>query len=782
MAVVAPQSNRAGDGALGAPVPLIDATHASGPKAARLAAMLRRKRPVPPGVVLDPDLAARLAVAAPRDFAAWVARHLAGIEPPWVARSSSVAEDGSAQSRAGVFDSVRDCADPRALQAGIARVVASASGPRAVALGLAGRSMPVVVQHQVATTAGGVLFTKSPDTRDDSMLVDVALGGAHTVVDGRARTDALGLDRTGRITSGATAHVPPSVLDQLAHLALGIERDVGGPADIEWGWDGARVWIFQARAVVPAVGDRGDRWTSANSQEALPGPVTPLTWTTLSPLVERGRARMFTVLGLAAPPGEYMVLHLGRPYFNVRYFADVARSIPGLPADLFDVLIFGDAAPASEPALGLSAAVAAIGHPVGRRAIALALRYGPGLVGRLDRRARRAAWRDRCWPGPSRGRERAAQWLRLEEEVFTDLVAHCVGTALAGGSYELARRFGASCGLASDVVVRLLAPPRDTVNRRFARALERLASAMAGAMAGDPTRSGADAADAPVERALARLVGAFGHMAPGAAELATPRYRETPDALLAFARTLVDRPARLHRGSATVPIGGLRGAVLSALVRRARRYHPYRERLKFAALRGIARLRELALDRGRELVASGVLDAPSDVFFLERDELLRAFADVAPSAAWRERARAHAAHRAAVAPARWVADADGKPVALDVPGAGDALVGIPASPGVVCGIARVVRTPLDGARLAPGEILVAPSADPAWCPLFLVAKGAVLETGSRLSHSALLARELGVPCVIGLVGATTRIPDGARVVVDGGRGTVELRAAEPAGS
>lgn len=772
MALVAPQTSRAGDGALAAPVPLIDATVESGPKAARLAAMLRRKMPVPPGVVLDPDLAARLAVAAPRDLAAWVARHLAGIEPPWVARSSSVAEDGSAQSRAGVFDSVRDCADPGALQAGIARVVASASGPRAVALGLAGGSMSVVVQHQVATTAGGVLFTRSPDARDDTMLVDVALGGAHTVVDGRARSDALGLDRTGRITSGATAIVPPGVLTELAHLALAIERDVGGPADIEWGWDGARVWIFQARAVVPAIGDRADRWTSANSQEALPGPVTPLTWTTLSPLVERGRARMFTVLGLAAPRGDYIVLHLGRPYFNVRYFADVARSIPGLPADLFDVLIFGDAAAASEPALGLSAAVAAIGHPVGRRAIALALRHGPGLVGRLDRRARRAAWRDRCWPGPSRGRERAAQWLRLEEEVFTDLVAHCVGTALAGGSYELARRFGAACGLASDVVVRLLAPPRDTVNRRFARALERLASALAG----DPTRSG------PAARALARLVGAFGHLAPGAAELATPRYRETPDALLAFARALVDRPARPNRAPGTVPIRGLRGAVMSALVRRARRYHPYRERLKFAALRGIARLRELALDRGRELADAGVLDVPSDVFFLERDELLRAFADVAPSTAWRERARAHAAHRVAVAPARWVTGADGERVALDVPGAGEALVGIPASPGVVCGTARVVQTPLDGARLAPGEVLIAPSADPAWCPLFLVAGGAVLETGSRLSHSALLARELGVPCVIGLVGATTRIPDGARVVVDGGRGTVELRAAEPAGS
>ncbi|MGH2721904.1 MAG: PEP-utilizing enzyme, partial [Actinomycetota bacterium] len=97
--------------------------------------------------------------------------------------------------------------------------------------------------------------------------------------------------------------------------------------------------------------------------------------------------------------------------------------------------------------------------------------------------------------------------------------------------------------------------------------------------------------------------------------------------------------------------------------------------------------------------------------------------------------------------------------------------GSPASPGVAAGMARVVLDPV-GARIEPGEILVAPSTDPGWTPLFLTAGGLVMEMGGPMSHGAVVAREYGIPAVVGVAGATERIATGQRITVDGSNGTV----------
>jgi pyruvate,water dikinase len=89
-------------------------------------------------------------------------------------------------------------------------------------------------------------------------------------------------------------------------------------------------------------------------------------------------------------------------------------------------------------------------------------------------------------------------------------------------------------------------------------------------------------------------------------------------------------------------------------------------------------------------------------------------------------------------------------------------------------VARVLRSPAEGARLGRGEILVARAADPGWTPLFLVAGGVVLEQGGMLSHGAVVAREYGLPGVVNVEGATTRIADGQVITVDGRRGLVFL--------
>ena len=103
------------------------------------------------------------------------------------------------------------------------------------------------------------------------------------------------------------------------------------------------------------------------------------------------------------------------------------------------------------------------------------------------------------------------------------------------------------------------------------------------------------------------------------------------------------------------------------------------------------------------------------------------------------------------------------------------LRGSPASPGVVSGTARVILSP-QGARLEPGEVLVAPSTDPGWTPLFLTAGGLVMEMGGMMSHGAVVAREYGIPAVVGVAGATEQIATGQRVTLDGSAGTVTVDA------
>ena len=112
-------------------------------------------------------------------------------------------------------------------------------------------------------------------------------------------------------------------------------------------------------------------------------------------------------------------------------------------------------------------------------------------------------------------------------------------------------------------------------------------------------------------------------------------------------------------------------------------------------------------------------------------------------------------------------------------GDGKGLIGTAASAGTVSGVARVVLDPI-GARVLPGEILVAPSTDPGWTPLFLTAAGLVMEMGGAMSHGAVVAREYGIPAVVGVADATQRIRPGQRLTLDGASGTVTLHDDPPA--
>jgi rifampicin phosphotransferase len=109
-----------------------------------------------------------------------------------------------------------------------------------------------------------------------------------------------------------------------------------------------------------------------------------------------------------------------------------------------------------------------------------------------------------------------------------------------------------------------------------------------------------------------------------------------------------------------------------------------------------------------------------------------------------------------------------------VASSGDTLVGIAGCPGQYTGTARVILSPDDPGELEPGDVLIAPITDPSWTPLFVPAGAVVVDVGAQISHAVIVSRELGIPCVVSVTDATRRIPDGARVTVDGTAGTVTV--------
>jgi pyruvate,water dikinase len=219
--------------------------------------------------------------------------------------------------------------------------------------------------------------------------------------------------------------------------------------------------------------------------------------------------------------------------------------------------------------------------------------------------------------------------------------------------------------------------------------------------------------------------------------------------------------------------GRLRGALVRFLLGRARELSGLRETPKFSIVLLLARVRDLLWPVGEELAQAGRLETAGDIFFVSVPEAWAALAgeDLRAIVSERRAIYEHEMGRKHV-PRLLLSDGT-EPTAdqHDAAGAEDGLSGTPASGGVVSGKARVILDP-GNAHLEPGEILVAPSTDPGWTPLFLTAGGLVMEMGGPMSHGAIVAREYGIPAVVGVPDATERLETGQRITVDGSDGIV----------
>jgi rifampicin phosphotransferase len=301
---------------------------------------------------------------------------------------------------------------------------------------------------------------------------------------------------------------------------------------------------------------------------------------------------------------------------------------------------------------------------------------------------------------------------------------------------------------------------------------------------------------AVAQRGLQAFLRRFGHRAVAEIDLGMPRWSDDPSHILGVISNYLrlnesdpDPVSQFKAGEAKAESmitsltsraaerSRLRAKLVGWTLRRVRQLAGLREEHKFPLAMAFAVMREHLKAVGRELAAVNVLAQVDDVFFLDLGDARRGLAgeDLRALVAKRQEEYQQELKRRHI-PRLILSDGtEPEAVAVEAARADGALAGSPASTGTVTARARVVLDPV-GAHLEPGEILVAPSTDPGWTPLFLTAGGLVMEMGGSNSHGAVVAREYGIPAVVGVPEATHKIETGQLITVDGAAGLVTLAA------
>ncbi|WP_187345781.1 PEP/pyruvate-binding domain-containing protein [Sorangium cellulosum] len=589
-----------------------------------------------------------------------------------------------------------------------------------------------------------------------------------------------------------------------------------------------RVWLLQVRPVsgggFPEGGGADTIWSRANVGEALPGAATPLTWSVARAFSDRGFREAFAALGCRVPRGARLVANVhGRFYLNLTAFMQIAAQVPGLSPRA----LLGMSGGASDQ---LIARLAEQSAGVSRRRFFARLPLtGPRLLLRQARLEREVAayegealWAQRALseldmtllPDDAIGTTLRSVFLLLERT--GTLMLHCASASLAS-HLALCKALERVAGRRASARSASGEAPLDGPAGRAETNVEHLAQVLAGGvreldsagpgvelarvaelvmldrasrerlLAGE-VKGPRDLPEGPARDALARFLDAYGDRAVREAELATPRWREDPapviamltaslrgapgdpERALARARALADREmAMLETRVSRVEL-----ALLRTLVGRAQRYVRLRERMRTWVTRVLGMLRKVALDIDRRLLRIEPSLLPGSVFFCTYEELVTALSSGRADVGHVVRLRRAEHLRDAARPDPPATFIGRPPPVVLPPASGVRLLGLPASPGVVEGRARVLEPgapSLDA--VAPGEVLVARTTDIGLSPLFLVAAAVVTELGGPMSHASIVAREYGIPAVVNVPGATLAIKTGDRLRVDGDRGVIE---------
>jgi phosphohistidine swiveling domain-containing protein len=765
------------------------------------------------GAHTPPDVASAIALAY---------AELAGREPVVAVRSSATAEDLPDASFAGQQETFLNVQGAAEVLEAIKRCWASLWTARAI--GYRARQsidhstvgLAVVVQELVPAEAAGILFTANPLTgRRDQAVISAAWGLGEAVVGGLVTPDTLTVEKaTGRVLARETAdkqvmvarvnggteeqpvpdelRLAPVLGDEqaagLARLGVQIEELYGMPMDIEWALADGAFTILQARPITalpepepvpPSEWNAtfgGDYlWTNMIVGEVFPTATTPSTWSVWQDF--------FSNLSLGDSPTIGNIA--GRPYLNYSlmysFLLKLTRKherVLGLIKDSIGVPPAGVGVPS---------------FPVSWRTVLFQILprefRNEMKKGKLKKAAPDflAMIRDRCPElrrriGEAQEDELISLWTDDIKPLWKEI--HLLQDKMNEELQGLTRKLKTE-------LTKLLGDDEANTLLTTINGAGELASL--GPLVG---LSRLNSGELSREEYLQR----YGHRGPHENELAEPRPCEDPNwldiQLAELAKSPVDVTAMLEKRDAEfeavqqeithqLPPKKAQGVarIIAAIVEA----NTLREATRSELTRIVDIIRVFFL-RASEL--SGLGDG---VFFLTVDELVVVLSgDTSPAAHISTRRQAYEKYRALPPlpawirgrfdPFQWAADPNRRrdvfdthlPLAPPAPNAGNVIRGQPGSAGHVEGIVQRIDGPDEGDRLQPGEILVTSTTNVGWTPLFPRAAAVVTDIGGSLSHAAIVARELGIPAVVGCGDATMRLKPGDRVRVDGRRGIVEI--------
>jgi pyruvate,water dikinase len=798
-----------------------------GGKGWNLARLDRLGFDVPAGGVLiaDAQRVFRETGELPPEAEAGIRQFLAthGLESaPLAVRSSAAAEDSPTASFAGMHDSVLDVRGADDVLRAIRVCYASMHSARAIAyrehFGLSDDSaaFAVVACAMVpGILAAGVAFSVDPRTgRRDRLAITAGRGRGDALESGVLVPEEV-LVSIGAGACQIVEQSGPGVLSEreylrLARLVQRIEWALGDgqvAQDVEWAFDGERFWLLQARPVtarprvtVSFAQRQPVYWSNANLSDAIAGVPTPLTWSLLAPFLDTIMYAPLARGGYTVPSGMEVVRRFdGRAYLDLTSVQAIYFDALGLtPAETNRHV-----GATVEITLPQSARWRGIRGRLGLvRMLAALLPHPPAYAAYIRHiRATTRALRNVDVRGLSNLEllQHAGRILSLQLEFGTDFQT---GNVDAGVWYEpLARTIERTLpGQGERLASALMAGSGRIVTAEHGYALVRLAALAAAepaacAYVNDHAAEDAWAwrdlpADSAFRQGMEAFIETFGHRAVYESELANPRWCEDPSYLLEQLRWLLQQPAQLRapevlararRAAAELELRQMpwpaRGMAWW-LTQRARRTAALREAGKSALVELVTPLRRVMLEAGRRLTEAGVLEDANDISYLARADLEALARDEWQGRGARALVRMRRAQReaqlAAPAPPDLIAEA-GAPIRTPARtsehrGRGT-LRGVAASGGQARGPARLVQHPAHAAHLQQGDVLVAPTTDPGWTPLFLRASALVTEVGGYLSHGAIVAREYGLPAVVNVAGAAT-LHDGEVITVDGDTGLI----------
>lgn len=776
-------------------------------------------------------------IAIPGDLAAAITRALArlGEQAACAVRSSATAEDLPTASFAGQQDTYLNVVGPTAILQHISRCWASLFTERAVTYrrrnGIDHRTvhMAVVVQQMVFPHASGILFTADPVTGNRKVAtVDAGFGLGEALVSGLvnpdvfrvrdgevvARTIAAKQRAVHALPAGGTREVAidsrrqeqPALTDaqavRLVELGRRIEAHFGRPQDIEWCLVDDDFQIVQSRPIttlfpIPEAGDQEHHvYLSVGHQQMMTDPMRPLgvsVWqlTAMAPMHEAG-GRLFVdaTRRLASPASRAALLDVvgrGDPLIRdaLETVLDRDDFVPSLP----------DAAPGGPPPRGASAPIetdpAIVTELIERSRTSIAAlerdirtRTGPALFDFLletFEEHKRVLTDPLSMQTIMAGME-ATWWLN-------DTLREWLGEKNAADTLTLSApdNVTSEMGLALLDVADVIRPHPEVV--AFLRGVEDIeGDAFLDELA--KLAGGAEARDA-IESYLDR----YGMRCVGEIDITRPRWRERPTTLVPV---ILDNVRNFEPGAAerrfeqgrqkaekkeqdvlsrlrALPDGDRKADETKRMIDRVRTFIGYREYPKYGIISRYFVYKRALLAEAERLVRAGVLPEQEDIFYLTFQELH----DVVRShhvdgRLIQQRKDAFRSYHALTPPRVLTSDGEALTGAYrrdDAPAG--ALIGLPVSAGTIEGRARVILD-MAQAELAAGDILVTAFTDPSWSPLFVGIAGLVTEVGGLMTHGAVIAREYGLPAVVGVERATRLIRDGQRIRVHGTDGYVEI--------